>query len=163
MDAIRQSLYGVNLAPYLIGALVFIAFFALLMSKRVHSMHPRRLWIWPTFAWIIAAATLVNTPPQTGTQVVGIVVLAATGFGIGVLLCLSDCLTHDAQTDAFVHKSSVLSCGAAALIVAVLISPSNFWPGLVFLAGFVSGQSACLWRWSEQLRNAPDFSTHAGL
>jgi MFS family permease len=164
MEAIKQSLYGLNLAPYFFGTLAFVVIFALAMRKRVRSMHPRQLWILPAFIWIIAAVTLANALPQTGTQVVAFVVLVVTGLGVGVLLCLSDSLKHDPVTDTFSHRISLLSAGAASLIVALLIgyNPSNFWPGAVFIAGLVTGHSICLWRWAEYLRQAPEIS-HPGM
>lgn len=165
MDAIKQSLYGLNLAPYLFGTLTFVALFVLLTVKRVRVMQPRRLWIMPAFVWIATAAVLAVMRPQTGTQIVCFVVLAVTGFGMGVLLCLSNSLIHDPATGAFTHRSSALSNGAAALMVALLVgySPPNFWPEIVFLAGYVSGHCACLWRWSEHLRDAPEISAHTGF
>lgn len=164
MDAIRQSLYGLDVAPYVVGTLVFAVMFALLMRRRVQVMHPRRLWVLPAFGWIIAASAMGNTLPQTGTQVVGLVVLGVTGFGIGAVLCLSDSLKHDPATESFIHTMSVLSISAASLVAAILIGSgfSHFWPEAVFLAGLFTGQSVCLWRWSEILRKAPE-AFHTGM
>lgn len=164
MDAIRQSLYGLNLAPLVLGTLAFVVTFALLMRRRVQVMHPRQLWVLPTFAWIIAAGAMGKTLPQTGTQLVGLLVLGVTGFGIGAVLCLSDSLKHNPATDSFTHSASVLSIGAASLIAAILIGSgfSHFWPEAVFIAGLFTGQSVCLWRWSKILRKAPD-AFHTGM
>ncbi len=157
METIRQSLYGINLTPYLCGTLVFAVFFVLLMRRRVRIMNPRRLWILPTFAWIITLPIMADAPPRTGTQVMAFVVLAVTGFGIGVLLCLSDSLKRGPTSDAFTHISSLLSTVAKAMIGTVLIvyNPFHFWPEVVFIAGYITGHRVCLWRWSEILRSAP--------
>lgn len=158
MDAITQSLYGLDLAPYLFGTLTYVVVFALLMRRRARIIHPRHLWILPAFAWIIAVSAMAMALPQTGTQVIGVVVLMITAFGIGVLLCLSDSLKHDPVADSFTQTTSLLSIGAASLIVALLIGSgfTHFWPQAVFIAGLFTGQSVCLWRWSEYLRKPPE-------
>ena len=165
MEAVKQSLYGINLAPFLFGTFAFVVSFAWLMHKRVRTMHPRQLWILPAFAWIGAIALTATALPQTGTQVVCFVVLAATGLGIGMVLRLSDSLKHDPTADVFTHKNSILSNGVAALIVALLSVdiPASFWPGAIFLSGFVTGQSLCLWRRAEYLRRAPEFSANTEI